>query len=57
MLSEKMQTALNEQIRMEAESSQIYLAMASWAEIKALKVLRFLCSGNLTKKGSTCLSY
>lgn len=37
MLSEKMQTALNEQIRMEAESSQIYLAMASWAEIKGFE--------------------
>ncbi|MEM7575405.1 MAG: ferritin [Bacteroidota bacterium] len=34
MLSEKMQAALNEQIRIEAESSQVYLAMASWAEIQ-----------------------
>ncbi len=32
MLSKKMQEALNEQIRIEAESSQVYLAMASWAE-------------------------
>lgn len=37
MLSETMQAALNEQIRMEAESSQIYLAMASWAEIKGFE--------------------
>tara|TARA_R110001583_G_scaffold16307_5_gene66994 strand:+ start:259 stop:780 length:522 start_codon:yes stop_codon:yes gene_type:complete len=37
MLSEKMQTALNGQIRIEAESSQIYLAMASWAEVKGLE--------------------
>lgn len=37
MLSDKMQAALNEQIRMEAESSQIYLAMASWAEIKGFE--------------------
>lgn len=34
MLSKKMQEALNEQIRIEAESSQVYLAMASWAEIQ-----------------------
>ena len=37
MLSEKMQSALNNQIRIEAESSQIYLAMASWAEIQGLE--------------------
>jgi ferritin len=37
MLSENMQKALNNQIRMEAESSQIYLAMASWAEIKGFE--------------------
>ena len=36
MLSEKMQTVLNKQIRIEAESSQIYLAMASWAELQGL---------------------
>ena len=29
-----MHAALNEQIRIEAESSQVYLAMASWAEIQ-----------------------
>lgn len=29
-----MQAALNEQIRIEAESSQVYLAMASWAEVQ-----------------------
>lgn len=34
MLSKKIQAILNEQIRIEAESSQIYLAMASWAEIQ-----------------------
>ncbi len=34
MLSKKMNEALNEQIRIEAESSQVYLAMASWAEIQ-----------------------
>tara|TARA_B100000497_G_C7668891_1_gene403491 strand:- start:1303 stop:1812 length:510 start_codon:yes stop_codon:yes gene_type:complete len=34
MLAQKMQDALNAQVLMEAESSQIYLAMASWAEIQ-----------------------
>jgi len=32
MLSKKIEKALNKQIRIEAESSQIYLAMASWSE-------------------------
>jgi ferritin len=34
MLSQNIQAALNDQIRVEAESSQIYLAMASWAEVR-----------------------
>jgi len=34
MLSKKMQEALNRQVLMEAQSSQAYLAMASWAEIQ-----------------------
>jgi len=34
MISKKIQDALNEQVRIEAESSQVYLAMASWAEIQ-----------------------
>ncbi|XZF12483.1 ferritin [Chitinophagaceae bacterium MMS25-I14] len=34
MLSENMQKALNEQVLLEAQSSQAYLAMASWAEIQ-----------------------
>jgi ferritin len=37
MLSERMQTALNKQVRIEAESSQIYLAMASYGEQKGLE--------------------
>ena len=37
MLKKKVETALNEQIRVEAESSQIYLSMASWAEGKGLE--------------------
>jgi ferritin len=36
MLKEKMHLALNHQIKLEAESSQIYLGMASWAETKGL---------------------
>ena len=32
MLSSKIEAALNHQVTVEAESSQIYLAMASWAE-------------------------
>ncbi|MCW3464489.1 ferritin [Chitinophaga nivalis] len=34
MLSQKMKDALNEQILMEAQSSQAYLAMGSWSEIQ-----------------------
>ena len=37
MLSERMQSVLNKQIRIEAESSQIYLSMASYAEQKGLE--------------------
>jgi ferritin len=37
MLSKAIETALNNQVRLEAESSQIYLAMASWAEIKGFE--------------------
>jgi ferritin len=34
MVSKTIQEALNRQVQMEAESSQAYLAMASWAEIQ-----------------------
>lgn len=34
MLTKSIQDALNKQVAMEAESSQAYLAMASWAEIQ-----------------------
>lgn len=37
MLTEKMEKALNAQIRIEAESSQVYLSMACWAEVKGLE--------------------
>lgn len=36
MLSKKIENALNEQVAVEAESSQFYLAMASWAECNGL---------------------
>jgi ferritin len=36
MLSTKIEKTLNNQIKIEAESSQIYLAMASWAEVQGL---------------------
>ena len=35
-MNEKVEKLLNEQIKAEAESSQIYLAMASWAENKGI---------------------
>ena len=34
MISSKIEKALNQQVQLEAESSQIYLAMASWAEVE-----------------------
>jgi ferritin len=37
MISKKVEKALNDQIRIEAESSQIYLSMASWAENQGLE--------------------
>ena len=37
MLSKKLEAALNKQIQIEAESSQIYLSMASWSEVKGLE--------------------
>ncbi len=37
MLTKKIEQALNEQIKIEAESSQIYLSMASWAETQGFE--------------------
>ena len=37
MLSKHIETVLNKQIRIEAESSQVYLSMACWAEVKGLE--------------------
>ena len=37
MLTNKVEKALNKQIEIEANSSQYYLAMASWAETKGFE--------------------
>ena len=37
MLSKNIEAALNKQIRIEAESSQVYLSMACWAESQGLE--------------------
>ena len=37
MLSKTIEETLNKQIKIEAESSQIYLAMACWAEVKGVE--------------------
>lgn len=37
MLSKTIQDAINGQIKVEADSSQIYLAMASWAEVQGFE--------------------
>ncbi len=37
MLSKRLEEALNHQIKIEAESSQVYLSMASWAEVHGLE--------------------
>ncbi len=37
MLSKKIETALNKQVQIEAQSSQVYLAMASWAEVQGFE--------------------
>lgn len=37
MLSKKIEAALNSQIQIEAQSSQVYLSMASWAEIQGFE--------------------
>lgn len=45
MISNNMKKALNQQLKLEAESSQIYLGMASWAETEGLNgVADFLYS-------------
>jgi ferritin len=37
MLSKIIESSLNKQIKIEAESAQVYLAMAVWAEVKGLE--------------------
>ena len=36
MISKKIEAALNNQVELEAASSQLYLSMASWAEVQGL---------------------
>jgi len=36
MISKKLEKAINEQIALEEQSSRIYMAMASWCEVKGL---------------------
>ena len=38
MIKDTILDALNKQIKLEGDSSQLYLAMASWAEVKGLEV-------------------
>ncbi len=43
MLQKKIENALNKQIEVEGNSSQIYLAMASWADVNGLNgIAQFL---------------
>ncbi|MCK5782213.1 MAG: ferritin [Flavobacteriales bacterium] len=43
MLSERMQKSLNDQIKLEGDSSQIYLSMAVWSETKGMEgVAKFM---------------
>jgi ferritin len=43
MISKKLEKAINDQIKLEEESSRIYMAMASWCEVKGLPgAARFL---------------
>ncbi|TYP99380.1 ferritin [Tenacibaculum adriaticum] len=37
MVSKKIESALNNQIKIEAQSSQVYLSMASWAEVQGFE--------------------
>jgi len=55
MLSQKMKDALNEQIKIEAQSSQVYLAMASWAEIQpGIDNVTAFFIDTVTRKDCTC---
>lgn len=43
MISKRLEKAINEQIKIEEESSRIYLAMASWCELQGMEgAARFL---------------
>ena len=36
MISKKLETAINEQIKLEEQSARVYMAMASWCEVNGL---------------------
>jgi hypothetical protein len=55
MLSKNIETALNKQVHIEAESSQIYLSMASWSETHGLEEFQNSCMLNRMKNVSICL--
>jgi ferritin len=52
MLSKNIETALNKQVHIEAESSQIYLSMASWSETHGLEEFQNSCMLNRMKNVS-----
>ena len=56
MLSKKVENSLNKQIELEANASQFYLAMASWAETKDLKAWQVFSTDTPMKKENTCLN-
>ena len=50
MLSKKVENSLNKQIELEANASQFYLAMASWAETKGFEGVASFSIDTLTRK-------
>ena len=55
MVSKPIQEALNKQVQMETESSQAYLAMASWAEIQpGLDSVSIFFTSSHTRKEYIC---
>ena len=54
MLTKKVEKALNKQVELEANASQFYLAMASWAETKGLEGVSSFFIDTPMKKENTC---
>ena len=57
MIHSKIQAALNKQIQAEADSSQYYLAMASWAEKNGLGEFPTFSMIILMKSVNTCSNW